>query len=168
MFTNIFQDLLLGFGFENDVLKDSFDFLIFHNKGEVAIHSQKVALQAEKLADKFGIDKDKAIKAGFLHDIGNIIPYDNILKVYSREPWNDKWESFEQAREYILEFINNPVFTGFLACEDSKIIGVCLGHMRSWWGGKEYYMNEFFIDNEMQGKGIGTNFLEFIKKNLVA
>lgn len=88
------------------------------------------------------------------------------LKVYSLEPWNDKWESIEQAREYLLEFINNPVFTGYIACEDSRIIGVCLGHKRSWWGGKEYYMNEFFIDNEMQRKGIGTAFLEFIKKDL--
>jgi aminoglycoside 6'-N-acetyltransferase I len=88
------------------------------------------------------------------------------IKVYSRGPWNDHWESFEQAREYLLEFINNPVFTGFVAYDDVKIIGVCLGHQRSWWGGKEYYVNEFFIDPEIQGKGIGTSFMEFIKKSL--
>ena len=42
-----------------------------------------------------------------------------------------------------------------------------MGHKRSWWNGNEYYMNEFFIDNDMHGKGIGTNFLDFIKKNLI-
>lgn len=89
------------------------------------------------------------------------------LKVYSVEPWNDKWESFEQARDYLLEFINNPVFSGYIVSKDSKIIGVCLGHQRSWWSGKSYYMNEFFIDNDLQGQGIGTQFMDLIKKNLI-
>jgi aminoglycoside 6'-N-acetyltransferase I len=89
------------------------------------------------------------------------------LNVYSVEPWNDKWESFEQARDYLLEFISNPVFSGYIACNDSKIIGVCLGHKRSWWSGKSYYMNEFFVDNDLQGQGIGTQFMNYIKKNLI-
>ncbi len=92
---------------------------------------------------------------------------DLFLKVYAREPWNDRWESFEQARQYLLEFINNSVFTGFVVLDNAKIIGVCLGHLRSWWQGKEYYINEFFIDSEMQGKGIGTGLMEYLKKRLV-
>ena len=88
------------------------------------------------------------------------------LKVYSREPWNDRWESFDQAQKYLFEFINNPVFKGFIVLENGKIIGVCFGHQRSWWEGKEYYLNEFYIDHEMQGKGIGTHFMGFIKKSL--
>lgn len=91
---------------------------------------------------------------------------DLFLKVYAREPWNDRWESFQQARQYLLEFINNSAFTGFVVLDNTKIIGVCLGHLRSWWQGKEYYINEFFIDPEMQGKGIGTGFMTFIKENL--
>ncbi len=89
------------------------------------------------------------------------------INVYSREPWNDHWESFDQAGQYLLEFINNPAFQGFVVFDDTRIIGVCLGHQRSWWQGKEYYINEFFIDHEMQGKGIGTGFMEFVKKSLV-
>lgn len=89
------------------------------------------------------------------------------LKVYSVDPWNDKWESFEQARDYLLEFINNPVFYGCVAIKASKIIGVCLGHKRSWWSGKSYYMNEFFIDNDLQNQGIGTEFMNYIKNNLI-
>lgn len=89
------------------------------------------------------------------------------INVYSREPWNDRWESLDQAKQYIFEFINNPVFRGFLVFDGIKMIGACLGHQRSWWQGKEYYINEFFIDPEMQGKGIGTGFMGFIKKSLV-
>ena len=89
------------------------------------------------------------------------------LKVYSVEPWNDKWESFEQAQEYLLEFINNPVFFGYVVFKDKKIIGVCLGHKRSWWNGNSYYINEFYIDNDMQSQGIGTEFMNFIKKDLI-
>lgn len=76
----IFEELLLGFNLENDILNDSINFLTFHNKDKVAEHSQKVATAAGKLAEKFGIDKDKALIAGLLHDIGNVIPYENMDK----------------------------------------------------------------------------------------
>ncbi len=54
------------------------------------------------------------------------------------------------------ELIENPVFEGFLMCEDSKIVAVCLGHRRSWWMGKEFIMDEFFVETGRQGNGIGT------------
>jgi aminoglycoside 6'-N-acetyltransferase I len=100
-------------------------------------------------------------------EIGNLDECTRLfLKVYSRRPWDDRWESFDQAQKYLLEFINNPVFKGFVVLENTKIIGVCLGYQRSWWAGKEYYLNEFYIDHEKQGKGIGTNFMKFIKKSI--
>jgi predicted acetyltransferase len=104
----------------------------------------------------------KKFEISFLDECTNLF-----LKVYSAESWNDKWESFEQARDYLLEFINNPVFNGYIVRKDSKIIGVCLVHKRSWWSGNSYYMNEFFIDSDLQRQGIGTQFMNFIKRSLV-
>ncbi|MDO9044816.1 MAG: hypothetical protein Q7U35_05850 [Methanobacteriaceae archaeon] len=75
-------------------------------------------------------------------------------KVFSSDPWYDVWNSLEQARNYLSELIKNPSFEGFVACEGSDIVAVCLGHNRSWWSGQEFFVNEFFVENEMQGNGI--------------
>ncbi len=60
------------------------------------------------------------------------------LKVFSGEPWNDKWESFDSAKKYLTEFIENPLFKGFIASENGRTIGVCFGHTRSYWQGKNF------------------------------
>lgn len=89
------------------------------------------------------------------------------LKVFSGEPWNDQWESFNQAREYLVEFLENPGFEGFIVSDNDRIVGACFGHKRSWWKGKEFYIDEIFIDNEMQGRGIGSGLLDFVKARLL-
>ncbi|WP_321422864.1 GNAT family N-acetyltransferase [uncultured Methanobacterium sp.] len=77
-------------------------------------------------------------------------------KVFSADPWFDEWVSLDQSRNYLKELVENPVFEGFLMCEDSKIVAVCLGHRRSWWMGKEFFVDEFFVKTGRQGNGIGT------------
>ncbi len=85
------------------------------------------------------------------------------MKVFSDDPWYDDWLTFEQTRYYLEELIRNPVFEGFIAYEDSKnIAAVCLGHKKSWWMGKEFIIDEFYVKNNNQGKGIGTILLDYI------
>lgn len=86
--------------------------------------------------------------------------------VFSADPWYDKWVSLDQSRNYLKELIENPVFEGFVMCEDSKIVAVCLGHRRSWWMGKEFFVDEFFVENGRQGNGIGTKTVDFLVKTL--
>ena len=85
--------------------------------------------------------------------------------VFSSNPWNDYWLSNEQVRYYLNELIENPVFKGFVVYENSKLIAACLGHKRSWWSGKEFFIDELFVSNEMQGNGIGSKLLEFVEFN---
>lgn len=87
--------------------------------------------------------------------------------VFSSDPWNDYWLSNEQVRYYLNELIENPVFEGFVAYENSKLIAACFGHKRSWWSGKEFFIDELFVSKDMQGKGIGTKLLEFIEFNTI-
>lgn len=89
-------------------------------------------------------------------------------KVFSADPWYDNWISLDQARNYLNELIENPVFEGFVAFEDSKIVSVCIGHRRSWWMGKEFFVDEFFVENGRQGNGIGTKMMDFVTNNLAA
>ena len=68
--------------------------------------------------------------------------------------------------DYLKELIENPVFEGFLMCKDSKIVAVCLGRRRSWWRGKEFFVDEFFVETGRQGNGIGTKTVDFLVNTL--
>jgi GNAT superfamily N-acetyltransferase len=87
-------------------------------------------------------------------------------RVFSADPWYDNWISRDQVRNYLNELIKNPVFEGFVAFEGSLLVAVCLGHRRSFWMGKEFFIDEFFVENEKQGNGIGTRTLDIITENL--
>jgi aminoglycoside 6'-N-acetyltransferase I len=83
-------------------------------------------------------------------------------KVFSDYPWYDDWVSLDQTRTYLNELIKNPAFEGFVAFEGNEIVGVCLGHHRSWWAGDEFFVDEFYVENERQGNGIGSKLLNFV------
>lgn len=42
-----------------------------------------------------------------------------------------------------------------------------LGHIKHWYSGTEYYIEELFVKTDLQGQGIGSKFLELIEKYLV-
>lgn len=88
-------------------------------------------------------------------------------EVFSAYPWCDEWVSFEQTKSYLVELVENPVFEGFVAYEGSDIVAVCFGHRRSWWTGREFFIDEFYVRNESQGNGIGTKMLNYVKENLI-
>lgn len=89
-------------------------------------------------------------------------------QVFSSYPWYDNWASSDQAKYYLTELMENPVFEGFVLLEDSKIVAVCMGHKRSWWMGKEFFVDEFFVENRSQGNGIGTKMMNYLVNNLAA
>lgn len=88
-------------------------------------------------------------------------------EVFSDYPWYDEWVSFNQVRKYLIELIENPVFDGFLAYEGTELAAVCLGHKRSWWMGKEFFIDEFYVANQKQGNGVGTKLMVYIKDSLI-
>lgn len=87
-------------------------------------------------------------------------------KVFRADPWYDEWVSFDQARDYLGELVENPVFEGFVASIGSDVVAVCFGHKRSWWMGKEFFVDEFFVENKRQGNGIGTRLLDYVTDSL--
>ena len=70
-----------GVNFEGDIKEDSANLLIYHGYNEIAEHSVKVADEANRIANKFGYDGEKAFISGCLHDIGNIIPLERRLSI---------------------------------------------------------------------------------------
>ncbi len=48
--------------------------------------------------------------------------------------------------------------------EKDELIGLSIGSMIHWYTGTEYYIQEFCIKAEKQGKGIGTEFLKAVEQ----
>jgi len=89
-----------------------------------------------------------------------------LLCVYERDPWNDAWPNVETARQYLLEFAQNPSFMGQLAIDENRIAGASFGHKRTWWQGAELYIDEFYIHPDLQRRGIGKALMNHIKSEL--
>jgi len=76
--------------------------------------------------------------------------------VFTREPWNDDWSDENQLDMYIHDLIGQSNSLTFGLYEENELIGLSMGHIRHWHSGTEYYIDEFCIQTEKQGKGIGT------------
>ncbi|MGB9979964.1 GNAT family N-acetyltransferase [Methanobacterium sp.] len=88
-------------------------------------------------------------------------------EVFSVYPWYDNWVSIDKTKTYLMELIENPVFEGYVAYDGLNLVAVCFGHKRSWWMGKEFFIDEFYVRNESQGNGIGTRMLNYVKEILI-
>lgn len=88
-----------------------------------------------------------------------------LKQVYADEPWNDTW-SVEQATTYLTELWNHPKAEGYVFVQDSQILGVCLGHYKTWYDGIRFVLEEFFISSTLHGIGIGSQIIQFLKEYL--
>jgi len=142
----------------HDLISDHLTCL-FHNKNEIkvknSVFDENVVFDEKEIyMRKFSLeDRDRCTEI--------------FKKVFSADPWHDEWKSLQQVRNYLDELIENPVFEGYVACEGLHIVAICLGHRRSWWMGKEFFVDEFYVENERQGNGIGTKLMDFVTKSLV-
>lgn len=91
---------------------------------------------------------------------------DLFIDTFSRAPWNDKYDSREQVRDLFTNHMRNNYFLGYIGLIDNKVIALSLGMKKPWINGMEYYINEFCIGYDFQGKGIGSLFLKNIEELL--
>lgn len=139
--------------FENASLKSHWDYF-FQDNPELELPNQTY------LESDSNLKRDLVFRRYNWKDLDECAAL--FKKVFSDDPWFDEWVSMDQSRNYLKELVENPVFEGFLMCEDSKIVAACLGHRRSWWMGKEFFVDEFFVENGRQGNGIGTKTVDFL------
>ena len=89
-----------------------------------------------------------------------------MVDIFSKEPWNDTWTD-EQLHLYVSELIENKNSLSFGLFENDHMIGMALGHIKHWYEGTEYWIDEFGILPQKQRCGIGTEFLTEIEKALI-
>ncbi|MBY5020886.1 GNAT family N-acetyltransferase [Streptococcus suis] len=89
------------------------------------------------------------------------------LSVFSQEPWNDDWSDEEQLDRYLGDLLSHPRALCFGMIDQDKLISLSLGHIRYWYEGTEYRIEELCIARDCQGRGIGKDFLKRIEEQLV-
>lgn len=88
---------------------------------------------------------------------------DLFISTFSKEPWNDVYESRDQVISFFKHHFYNNYFLGYVAIIDGKIQGLSIGMRKPWIKGLEYYIDEFCINHSLQRKGIGSEFLKEIE-----
>lgn len=101
----------------------------------------------------------KKLSVDFIEEIKTLF-----AEIFTNEPWNDDWSDENQLHNYILDLTGNRNSLAIGLFEDEEFIGMALGSIKHWYTGTEYYIDEFCIKSQKQGKGIGTNFLAMVEK----
>lgn len=93
---------------------------------------------------------------------------DLYMKTYSKEPWNETWDSRDVVVNFFRNHYENNYFRGFSAIKDGQVVAVCLGFLKPWIKGMEYYIDDFFVGADYHRQGIGLKFMAGIKEQLLA
>lgn len=90
------------------------------------------------------------------------------IRAFSGAPWYDEFPSEQPVYDYFEHFLRLDAFLGYIAVVDGKVAALSVGMKKPWIGGVEYYIDEFCVDPDLQGMGIGSQFLADIEKDLSA
>jgi aminoglycoside 6'-N-acetyltransferase I len=85
---------------------------------------------------------------------------------FAGEPWNDDWSNREQLYEYIKEISGAYNCLNFGLKMDGKLVAMSLGMIRHWWEGTNYNIEELCVMPELQGRGMGSRFMELIENDI--
>lgn len=81
-------------------------------------------------------------------------------EIFTNEPWNDDWSDTVQLHAYIMDLIGNQNSLSLGLYDDNQLIGLSLGNIIHWCTGTEYYIFEFCIKTDRQGKRSRNRVLE--------
>ena len=91
---------------------------------------------------------------------------DVYIDTFTKEPWEDVYESREPVVNYFNNHLKNNYFLGYAGLLEGKVIALSVGMKKPWIEGMEYYIDEFCVSYEMQGKGIGSKFIKRIEEDI--
>ncbi len=91
---------------------------------------------------------------------------DLLIDVFTNPPWNDTYSSRQQVMEFLRNHMNNNYFAGYVLKEKNHVIAMSVGMKKPWLNGMEYYIDQFCVKPDLQGKGIGSYFLKRIEEDI--
>lgn len=91
---------------------------------------------------------------------------DLFIDTFSKEPWNDVYESRKQVVDFFENFMKNNYFIGYVLKIDDELVGLSLGAKKPYLKGMEYFIDQFCVSEKFQGQGAGSKFLELIESDI--
>ena len=88
---------------------------------------------------------------------------DILCSVYNNELWMCRLTK-EVAESYLRDFFRHSKFVGYVAEEESVIVGGLFAHEKIWWNNSEVFIEEMFVTPCRQGCGVGTLLLKEVEK----
>ena len=79
-----------------------------------------------------------------------------LISVFTKEPWNDVYESRAQVLRFFENYMADNYFLGFSLERGGACAGLCFGARKPWLGGMEYWRDQFGCGEDVQGGGVGT------------
>ena len=112
-------------------------------------------------------NKTEASEEFFILDESYIDEMAELYKnAFAGEPWNDDWSDRVQLYEYIKEISGAYNCLNYGLKVDGKLVAMSLGMIRHWWEGTNYNIEELCVSSELQGKGMGSRFMEMIERDI--
>lgn len=88
------------------------------------------------------------------------------VDTFNAAPWNDEW-TFETARKRLYMMLHTEVSFGVCVYHEGQICGAVLGAMEQFYDGPMFEVKEFWVKNDMRGKGIGTKLFAEMERRLL-
>ncbi len=94
-----------------------------------------------------------------------------LCTVYNNEMWQCRW-SQQTALDYLNDYFIANKFVGFVIEMDDKICGAMFCHEKIWWNNSELFIDEMFINPQLQRKGLGSELInaaqDYVKEKSLA
>ncbi|MGB3692240.1 MAG: GNAT family N-acetyltransferase [Spirulinaceae cyanobacterium] len=87
---------------------------------------------------------------------------ESLVSAYNGEPWHDNWTK-EKALEKLTCFYNSPKFLGWMAMQEDKLLGCCVGNIEPYYIGDYFYLKEMFVSVQSQRMGVGSKLMASLK-----
>ncbi|MDN6501006.1 MAG: GNAT family N-acetyltransferase, partial [Tetragenococcus koreensis] len=71
-----------------------------------------------------------------------------------------------QVFTFFENHINNNYFVGYVLKENNTVIALSIGTKKPWIKGMEYYIDQFCVKTNFQGRGVGSEFLFLIETDI--
>lgn len=138
-------------------------WFIMYNKNRNFYHTRTICCYAFVMLEVIILKENIVIRRLENKDIKNAAIL--LKETYAMAPWNEDW-TIEVAEERMKELFSCPMAICYVSEEENQINGVMCGRKITYWSGKEYFVDEFFISPAYQGKGLGSSMLEFVRQDL--
>ena len=87
------------------------------------------------------------------------------VETFNAAPWNDEW-TFETARKRLQMMLHTEVSFGLCVYREDRVCGAVLGATEQYYDGLMFEVKEYWVKNEMRGKGIGSKLFAEMEKCL--